>query len=129
VNGYEIPSLDIGGHERERTGVIVTVREQTTGQLHTFHEVGQAKRAMLTVADLVDAMEGDWKIVALSTPTSIFRDLQGLRGELAASAIAPHRALSDPRTNEMMMLGLIGRMDLLQPLRSPGADLGAGRVG
>jgi hypothetical protein len=49
-----------------------------------------------------------WKIVCLSTPITIYRDLQGTRRGLDEHATTHERAIP-----EHTMLGEIGRLDLL----------------
>lgn len=81
------------------------------------------------IPEQLDGMEGDWRIVSVSTPSSIFRDLQGMRGEGDTREGEDRRAgPSDPRSTEQVSLGRIGRLDLLQPLKQPGHDHGNRRI-
>jgi hypothetical protein len=64
--------------ERADYGVIVTIREQATMRTHTFSVPGRLTQALSQACEMIDAIpEGDWKIVTISNPISIFRDLQG----------------------------------------------------
>ena len=122
MTDYEIRNLDLSGDSRARDGIIVSAREQKTGQLATFHEIDAPRSALTHVCERLDAMDGDWKIVSVCTPTSIYRDLQGHRQG------RDEQNVSDPRTGEQNLLGLVGRLELLQPLKSAGFDRGAGRI-
>jgi hypothetical protein len=125
---YQIPDLQTSGSERQRDGILVTLREQTSGHLKTVHETGPTREALERVCDYTESLEGDWKIVSVSTPGSIFRDLQGRRGQHEDARHEKNGGFSDPRTTEWNSLGRIGRLYLLQPLRQAGHDRGAGRI-
>ena len=78
---------------------------------------------LLIVLTLVWILTPLRKIVSVSTPPSIYRDLQGIR-ESGAQIFAQNKnaATSDPRSTEMALLSLVGRLDLLQPLRFTAPD-------
>lgn len=88
--------------ERDDYGVTLTIREQTTHQLHTFSVRGSLVKSLAEACDLIDQIrEGEWKIVSISNPISIFRDLQGSHDPGVPNA-------------EAQKLGRIGRRDLLE---------------
>lgn len=120
--------FETNGAERARYGVIVTAREQQTGRVKTMHQIGAPTGAIHEVVETLDSMEGDWKVVSISTPASIYRDLQGGRSVRADDQYEHRPHLSDPRTTEVSMLSRLGRLDLLEPLRNPGADVTRGKV-
>jgi hypothetical protein len=95
--------------ERDMAGVIVTVREQTTGVMRTLHVAGKAGDALRTVCARVDAWDGDWRVVCYSTPQTVLGDLQGARARFGAGQ-GGH--VDCP---EATMLARIGRIDLLDP--------------
>jgi hypothetical protein len=95
--------LTLTPKERADYGVIVTIREQTTMELHTFESKGHPKDALNRACDFIDGLEGDWRIVTISGPVSIYRDLQG--------AHDPGIPKSEPSR-----LKRIGRDDLLELL-------------
>lgn len=96
------PHITLTPAERMEYGVTLTVREQETLKVEAFCVNGPVMSALKEACDRIDAAEGDWKIVSISTPSSIFRDLQG--------AHSKNRA-----TPEQERLGRIGRADLLEP--------------
>ena len=118
----------MSGLVREVDGITVTLREQTTGDMHTVVERGHVKDALSRVCHYADVLEGDWKIVSISTPSSIYRDLHGHRGQHREEGKDRDGSYADPRSAEVNMLGQIGRVDMLQPLRQAGYDGGAGRI-
>lgn len=117
---YAIPMLDTSGQERAAAGIIASVRNQKTGECVSLHEFGPVIIATRAIAAAVDRLGADWKIVALSTPHSIYRDLQGTRNyHVDNDDRHPgqgRKSAADPRTAEMTALGRIGRLDLLAPL-------------
>lgn len=102
-------------------GVIVTMREQTTGELDTIHRPGLPKQALKAVCAVIDGAAGDWRIVSISTPASILDDLQGSRhserwtqggnNRLGGVEHEPDVRLK----TEWAPLNAIGRLDLLEP--------------
>lgn len=86
-------------------GVIVTMREQGSGELNTITRPGKPEQALRDICVLIDGAAGDWRIVTISTPNSIYRDLQADR-----QRDTDHRV--DPP--EQAMLNKIGRRDLLE---------------
>lgn len=99
--GKKLVSL-LTPRERDEYGVTVIVREQTSGDLMTMTNAGPAHKALALLCASIDKLPGDWKIVTVSTPGSIYGDLQG--------ATDPERSASP----EKRMLAKIGRLDLLQ---------------
>lgn len=113
--GDELPVLrmPINGGDRQSAGVIVTAREQTTGLRDVFHRAGPD--ALRAVCDVIDALDGDWRVLSICTPDTIYRDLQGTRAaEWGAETSMP----------EPTMLGRIGRLDLLDPFFLPSLPRG-----
>lgn len=97
-------SLNLRPNERNEYGVTVTIRDQETLKMLTISAKGPVITALTTVCDMIDSRDGCWRIVSVSTPASIFSDLQG--------------AKSEPRgTMEATMLGKVKRRDLLEVRR------------
>ncbi len=97
--------LSITSGQRFETGILATLARNDV--LTTRHIVGHNRDAMRALAELCDA-EG-WKIVCVSTPATIFRDLHGSRnigkrqhGDTMREVFPEARLLKD-----------IGRLDLI----------------
>ena len=105
------------GDARKADGVSITFREQQTGNLRTITRRGCAIReAVRSLCADVDLWEGDWKVQCISTPTTIWRDLQGIReyqpvqdGNFGSDTGAPAAAATSP---EAVMLSMAGSMDM-----------------
>lgn len=94
--------------QRDSMGVIVTLREQNNDARVVLHKEGLKRAAMLEVAAWCDSQEGDWRVLCVSTPNTILRDVSGGRG-----ITEPGRASAYLHSPEGSLLGLIGRRDLL----------------
>jgi len=98
-------SMTLGGTERGSYGAIVSVcrlDEPGEGVLHrTGMTTMNALRAI--VADL-DEADGDWRIVCISTPVTVYRDMQAAR-PTGQGSLPP----------ETMYLAKLRRTDLLAP--------------
>jgi hypothetical protein len=96
--------------ERSVYGATVTARSLTTGETLTIARVNMtAKNALREIVCVIDALDDDFRVVSISTPNSIERDLFANRIQLAGksrgSMIVP----------EKERLAKIGRLDLLHP--------------
>lgn len=112
-----LPSLTTTPGQRT-AGVIVTCQHDDGPPLHTFHVPGGTGKAMARACELLDEMGAGWRVVSISTPATIFRDLQGTRYLLEARGDTEHPYdLVDTRTAERSLLARAGRLDLLAPLR------------
>jgi hypothetical protein len=105
-----IPNLQVTPNQRFETGCIATLTDGTTQ-----HFTGAGKAATRAVAAYCD--EHGCKVVCLSTPSTIYRDLQGTRmmthdrnSDSLFYAPPPDDNLGLP---EPFMLALIGRGDLV----------------
>lgn len=112
------PELSIPPDERLH-GVIVTLEHDDGPPLLSFHKPGRVTDAMRAAVFACDALGASWRIVSISTPRSIFRDLQGPRTmrEREPRADETQREGHDPRDFEARELSKLGRLDLLKPLR------------
>jgi hypothetical protein len=106
-----IRSIRVSPTERHETGVIATLPDGKRS--FAEHFVGVNTIATRAIADHCDTF--GLKIVCLSTPETIYRDLQGDRHHDTDQVRAgDHRAPRDGVTTpETIMLGRIGRLDLL----------------
>ncbi len=102
--------LSLGEYERKRIGCIVTAREQWTGELHVVHRSGTPREALRAISDELAALEGDWRVLSISTPATIYRDLQGTRQTEGFDRLA---------LPELQWLHSLGRFDLLDPSLEP----------
>lgn len=111
VREHSMPPLDtkrfsLTPRERPDYGVIVTVQHSTSGAMQTVSEVGGAGKALKRVVEGIDILngrddEGRWEIISISTPATIFADLQGGRDELQPGP-------------EQLLLARLHRLDLLK---------------
>lgn len=94
-------SLELRPGERSDYGVTVTVREQTSREMDVLVGNGPVMSALMQVCDSIDGRPGCWRVVSVSSPATIFADLQGAR---------------DPDTTrpETVMLAKVGRLDLIE---------------
>lgn len=97
--------LGINAQDRAAYGVIVTAREQTSDQRIVLHRSG--RDGLQQVCDVLDALVGDWRVLTVSTPATIYRDLQGTRAREWGA---------ETQTPEPSVLGKVGRLDLLDPV-------------
>lgn len=112
-----VAELNLAPGERSIYGAIVTARERESGRLWTLCRGGTTLQALRVIAAKLDAADGDWLIVSISSPPSVFRDMQGHRVSEGRQG-AHEKSAADPRSNERNYLGKIRRSDLLEPLRS-----------
>lgn len=113
-------SLDMSSRERTKAGCIVTLREQKTGRREVRHLPGKTGDTLPLLAAELDARnaEGEeWRVASISTPASVYRDLQGARGLAGVDCYSQD---GDPLV-ERGYLGRIGRLDLIES-RSGGVD-------
>lgn len=92
--------------ERSETGIIVTARDRDAAAYLVLHRTGPRRAALRAVCAVLDSLEGDWRVLTISSPESVYRDLQGTRARPDAD-ITPYP--------EPHALGVIGRHDLLDP--------------
>lgn len=110
-------SLAVAGRDRMEAGCIVTARNQVTDERWVLHKSGQD--ALAAVCRELDEAEGDWRILVISTPESVYRDLQGTRyTEWADRVLNP----------EVGQLGKLARLDLLDPSHDPAVPRGQSHV-
>lgn len=105
-----------------RAGLVCTAAHDDGPPYLTFHAQGAPRDALLAACARIDAMGDGWHIRSLSTPSSVYRDLQGTRRvhrsapRVSANNHEEHPFSDDPRTSEIQMLSGVGRLDLLRPL-------------
>ena len=98
--------------ERDSAGCIVTLADLVSGQTHTMHVPGMRRDALRFVVRWCDLAPGDWRVLCYSTPSTILADLTGARASLGNG---PHHASGITVAPEVVVLGSIGRLDLLHP--------------
>lgn len=97
--------------ERDRQGVIVTLREQSSMRVYAMHVPGLRGAALEQVAAWCDAQPLDWRLLCYSTPLTIRRDLDGSRTQRNGQP----REVDALGNVEATALARIGRSDLLDP--------------
>ena len=103
--------MSLGTVEREVFGATITIREQTSGSLRTLALTGQTSvNAIRSVCGQIDDMSGDWRVLTISTPPTIFRDMRGARITFGAT-----RSGGSTVMPEHGYLQRVGRGDLLDP--------------
>lgn len=104
ANARASGGFSLGSHTQNALGCIATY---DNGDVRHFHQRDYVRAA----AEHADAHST--LIVSLSTPLTIFRDLQGTRGQLEPrhNTTQPPDRIAVP---EVSMLGKIGRRDLLK---------------
>lgn len=97
--------------ERSEYGATVTARDQKTGSTRTFActQMTLIEAVKEIIADL-DSLPGDWRILTISSPVSIERDLHASR-----IALVGNRAGGVGVTPESLLLGKLRRTDLMPP--------------
>jgi hypothetical protein len=113
--GNGVPQA-VTNRERDELGIIVTLREQQTRALFSMHVPGKRLEALRWLAEKLDATPGDWRLLCYSTAETIAGDLKGARSHKVQSS---YWEVDSPET---LALGLIHRLDLLDPKldRGPG---------
>jgi len=97
--------LGMSGTALEEYGVIVTAREQMTDERIVLHRPGAG--ALKLICEGLDGLDGDWRVLTISTPRTIYRDLQGTRAR---------ELVDETQMPELRMLGQVGRLDMLDPI-------------
>jgi hypothetical protein len=95
--------------ERMDYGVTVTIHNERLALYDSLVGVGPVVVALTGICDRIDDLNDDepgWQIVSVSTPGTIYADLQGMRDP------------AHPRP-EVRLLAVIGRIDLLEPGHRP----------
>lgn len=116
------PKLTLSPSERHY-GVIVTCGHVDGPPWWTFHVPGGAVAALKEACRRIDEAGEGWRIMSISVPSSIFRDLHGTRQDHSERPLGVGTVVSlrsgrdeDPRSYEYTALGRIGRLDLLAPV-------------
>lgn len=111
---HRIAPMTITPAQRFATGVIATMIA-ADGTTHTLHFTGEGSDAVRACAAYCDAHA--YRVVTLSSPLTIYRDLQGWRRNDTPTnrrRVASTEKVDDKlQLPEPFMLGLIGRRDLL----------------
>jgi hypothetical protein len=105
------------GERRQADGITVYCSD-THGNVRVFIERERPIRQALTeVCNEIDTWSGEWLIDVISSPTTIWRDLQGHRRKTPTARVQHFGEDSVPHTwvPEISFLGQIGRIDLLRP--------------
>lgn len=114
--------LNVGSGWRDH-GVIVTARRKGTDRLEMIHvadpdPTGDVKACLLEACDQIELMGPDWCVESISTPRTVFTDLQGMRVTHNANGTTVNAWIS-----EIRMLSKIGKSHLLTD-RCPMSDYG-----
>jgi len=71
-------SMPMGGHEAVKYGAIVTL-ENSEGQRLVLHRHGRVRAAVIDAATVARRLDPTFGIICVSTPNSIYADMQGAR--------------------------------------------------
>lgn len=106
IRPSEIPAATLvsGSDTRRVAGVIVTAREQLTRREIVLHRAGVD--VMESIIETLERKHGDWRVLCISSPETVYRDLQGTRLQ---------SEIDDILLPERYALGRVGRLDLLDP--------------
>lgn len=94
--------FNLNHDERMDYGATVTARDEE-GHLLTVVGVGPVTKALGDICSHLDNLNeegGEWRIVSISTPATVYADLQGARDEMTSSP-------------EIRLLAMVHRSDLL----------------
>lgn len=110
------PRTPFNGKTRAEDGLLVTFTDGERQRV-VARSGARATRCLAEAISIAERWPGEWKVAVISTPTTIYRDLQGSRevrdlrsGRRVASVGSRAGAFATP---EQRMLGKIGRMDML----------------
>lgn len=73
-------SFPLGGVERARFGAIITFKN-SDGKTLTLHRVGPVRTVIADLCDEAVMLDETFLVIAISTPESVFTDLQGHRND------------------------------------------------
>lgn len=97
------------GGRRAADGITVFA-SRDDGESRAFELRGlPVKGALLAICDKIDALDGQWYIDVISSPSTIWRDLQGTRMIDRNDDNGPMLLVPEAK-----YLGAIGRLDLLR---------------
>lgn len=68
----------LGGPERARYGAIVSF-ENSVGETLVLHRKGPVRQALLEACEAAQGLDETFLVVCISTPESVYTDLQGSR--------------------------------------------------
>jgi hypothetical protein len=105
------------GNLRKAQGITVYCSDEQ-GNVRVFIEKEKSIRQALTeICNEIDTWPEEWLIDVISSPTTIWRDLQGHRRKTPTPRVQHFGEDSVPHTwvPEISFLGQIGRIDLLRP--------------
>ena len=105
-----MPQRSLSTLERSEYGCIATCEAGSLREV--LHRPGTAPEALAAICDELDGWLGDWRILSVSTPLTVMRDLEGTR----ANIDQPSQHWNRP---EASLLGRIGRLDRLHPSLRP----------
>jgi len=90
-------SMPMGGTEGERYGAIVTL-ENADGERLVVHRAGRVRAAISEASDVARRFDDTFRVICVSTPNTVYADLQGARpiGSAPELAVVP-AALLHPR--------------------------------
>jgi hypothetical protein len=105
------------GPARQAAGLTVFVGDARGRKRTLVRNEMPLRAALREICEQIDHWDGEWFIECISTPSTIYRDLQGRREEVHAGTNLKavgvnHGGVSEPVYVEEGLLGAIGRGDL-----------------
>lgn len=105
------------GEMRRADGITVYCSDEQ-GNVRVFIVAGvPVREALMGMAKTIDSWDGEWLVDVISSPSTIWRDMQGHRRRKPPVRTQHFGEDSAPYTwvPEISFLGQIGRIDLLRP--------------
>jgi hypothetical protein len=103
-------TLPLSGRERAAVGCLMTF-EAADGSRLTLHGFGSAAATVGALCDAALAREPSFRLIAYSTPETVFADITGGRADFTHSSGEPQRRALP----EMRALALACRKEMLHP--------------
>jgi len=113
-----VPNSPYNGYIAKADGITVSV-ERDDGKVYTFIRSKMSTvEALREICTEIDWLPGNWRVTCISSPSTIYRDLQGDRRQRKTGVnktfLFSEGSLSEVAFVEPLMLGRGGRGDLWQ---------------
>ena len=102
--------------DAKRTYGCVTTWENEAGEALTLHRIGPTKDGLRSAAAEALAFDPTFRLASYSTPQTIYSDVSGGRLDRTnPDSARTYGKRLPPPLPEAIVLGMIGRLDLLHP--------------
>lgn len=110
------PRTPFSGKTRAEDGLLVTFTDGERQRV-VARSGARVTRCLAEAIAIAERWPGEWQVAVISSPTTIYRDLQGTRRRPTLTGIVDHarrrRVAHEDFRPERQMLARIGRLDLL----------------